>query len=646
MKSFFSKKNLLTVIAAFFIGLLFAGLSTVIAETASPSANQNAEGQQQAKAWVCLKAESTAGHVATISVSDDPNQRPLANKETYIVVCLNTAEGNVCTTGNSQTDLKLLGADYYSQLQAKYNYKLEEFQKVGTAQGATMRLVPQVFADTQITPTFDPNPTQSTADRTVGPYLWGDSLVPSVTHEWFAVNYYDPQQLECGTGAGQQQCTFTFEGLAGKCAGIAWDPYGRIFDSQSLEPITGTSLNIQLKRADGTFSPLTAFDPEAKGGVKNPSAPTLADGRFSFLVGAGIYKLDVVDNPNFTFAQSPTLNPNFSKIYSDIYKKGAEIDERFGAQHRDIPLVSKGLPYHSDVTIMERSDTLDKVNGILVFKWRFSHPFTQVAIYAQKADPTDKTGTKFLRTKTLFNGKADKDGWFNAEVNQLLLSTGETVGIDYQKVSLVGPLPHSGLFDKFVGAVKSLMLGEVQAQTVETKTLTVEPIPNYLEGYAQDPNGNVLPNAKVGVYLTNATRPYYETQADDKGYFKITSEYLPFMPYKLKYSTANGTVINLPASRFVTQNAQYITAQKVNVYDYKNVQGVKPVALAKKTNTTGTGGTANQPSSGNQTGTSPAGTASSPFLVTLIILLILIGVLGLMLGVYLLKKNQQSPPLG
>lgn len=638
------KKKLLLLLLFFIIGFTVAGISFVKVGVAAE--NTDEQGLQQAKAWSCLKAQIcggandpcagttasgqpyVAGHRAKLSFSAESGQKPAPGKDRYIVVCIMTKEGNKCTTGNALADAKL-GLNELPYLVANYGYALQDFAVVGVENKTTNLLDWSVQAAAKITGASNPN-------QSNGPYEWQDYTSQGLTREWFAVSYYDPQQQKCDTVGGQQQCTFTFEGLAGKCAGIAWDPYGRVFDSRSLEPIPGASLNIYLKRANNTYTPLTGFDKEALGGVANPSVPTLADGRYSFLVGAGMYKLDFVANPRFSFVANPALNSNYKKIYSDIYQKAAEIDERYGPQHRDIPVVSSGQPVMNPVVVMEHGEQLDKANGIMMFSYRFSHPFTQVTIYAKKTDP--KNPALSTRTKTLFTGKADKNGWLKTEISQAKLSPGESFELEYKKTNLASGTLGSVLKNT-VGSLLAPPLALAQDSGVAT-SVSVDPIPNYAEGYAKDPNDNVMPGATVGVYLTNSTVPYYQTKADVNGYFKITSEYLPFYPYKLKYSTTNGTSVSVPASKFVAQNETFITEQKINTNEYITANGEKPNLVAQNKNQDG--------ASTNQTqGTGAVQTQdqnqSSVGLILLIVLLLLVGVVGLILGVYLLRRNQQPP---
>jgi hypothetical protein len=110
-----------------------------------------------------------------------------------------------------------------------------------------------------------------------------------------------------------------------------------------------------------------------------------------------------------------------------------------------------------------------------------------------------------------------------------------------------------------------------------------------LEGIAYDRNGTVIPNAEVSVYAVGSKVPYHTVTADAKGMFKISSEYLPFMPYTIEYTSANGTTTQVSTSTYMTQNAEYHKANNVdsNVLKLKNgtivreTPGSKDVAMVR-----------------------------------------------------------------
>ena len=161
------------------------------------------------------------------------------------------------------------------------------------------------------------------------------------------VNTAQLRKISVGAG-GQQQGTFTFEDT--KCVSIEWDPYGRVFDSQSLEPIPGVQV--------GLFDNL---NPQQLTQTTNNPQIIQQDGTFNFLSKAGTYYLNVLQMPSgYSFVANPRLNANYGKAYSQrngspsIYKPGQPIVETAGnPQHRDIPLdPGNSSPSHFPVVNM------------------------------------------------------------------------------------------------------------------------------------------------------------------------------------------------------------------------------------------------------------------------------------------------------
>ncbi len=588
----------------FFIGIIFLFLTYFI-YSSSVFAAATLE-TKPAMQWHCLQNTRIAGH--TVDLTTKPGDLPTANAKTYVVVCMTTELGNVCTTGDSTLDQQTLGYDGVTKLKqstATGGYEQQEFSFnnkpipkdsiVANGQGKLTAPIPEI--------------------QLVEPIRWTDYTPKGVGRKWLALNFVDPVKIEMGTG-GEQQGTFTFEGALSRCIAIAWDPYGMVFDSQSLEPVTGVKVSLMKKAAAGTAYNLAIG--EEFGSLLNP-VYTQEDGAFSFYVPDGTYKLDVAA-ANFTFPNlASKLNSNYSKIYSDIYR-GEDIIQKGAIQHRDIPLDSKTVPYTAPVKLMSYFPILDKGANIFIVQGRVSHPLTKINVYGKKPSPTDKSG--FVRTRLLTSLQANKVGQFEIKVDLNKLDPTEMVG----DIELLKPNYNS--LTTFDSAVKAT-------------TFSVEPIPNYMEGYAYGADGKVLPNATVGVYLNFSTKPAYEVKADDKGYFVISSEFLPAMTYNVKYAAATGGVpISVSTSKFIAQNADYITTQHSNLYAFKNKKG-EVFDLAKRDQLTAAAAN-NQPTATPKVGV--AGMSASNVLFLGLVLAIFIVILVVFLVIYLLKKRETPPP--
>ena len=542
--------------------------------------------------------------------------------------------GWIYTTGNSQLDLQLFGSDNLSVLkQITYDDrgKYPQYHFIG------------LFDQTQIPA---PNPPYSEPTNEI----WGEELSPAnypllannsyikddgklVPLEWsdYTRNNYlrkwevwtpvvtvapSPGPTVAGNASTQQQQALSFEeagmgtGLVSTCVSIFWDPYGRIFDSNSLEPVK--SARVTLQKRSPTGEGFVDVNPNEIPFLSNPYI-VKEDGIFNFAVPDGDYKLKV-NFPDYSFPGDPLkLNSNYSKAYFDIYK-GDIITQKGKIEHRDVPIDPQKIAASSPVKMMEYSYDLDKKSGSIIIDGRASHPLTKVKAYSIK------NGARFKLMKTI---QADKWGRFKLEINQTNFESLEIFGeVELEKVNLAKNLNEEG----------------------SNAIFKLEYIPNYLEGYAYDGSGNIIPNATVGIYLQYSNKPYYETKADEKGYFKITSSDLPSLPYKIRYTTPFGSTIKITTSKFAVQNSLFIESKKISLGSYITKAGVIVTPAVRL----GTGFAENKigVSDQHQQTTSSEETTSNQKNLSIVILVVLflIGAVGTIIGVYLYKKNQ-SPSI-
>lgn len=550
---------------------------------------------------------------------------PISGLATYVMTCVYNKPGEGqqegdfvgCTTGDRGLDQTLfMNTQYLDDLISNYNYQYFGFW---------------VADEAGDTPQSNPVP----AETPFGIYEWYDKTGGTpMDRKFYGINiipetYSDPNlasgAVPTGEADSQQQGTLGFDqvtviptpgGDAVECDSIKWDPLGRIFDNNTLEPIAGAQVTLFMKRKDGSFTPVTNKD--VFGGIKNP-ATTQEDGAYYFLVPEGDYKI-TVSHPDYSFPTEKTkINSAYQKIYSNIYpgltgdvivEKIDTPEERAKGQvnpeSRDIPMEPKNSSKETEIKLMEYFFDKQKSSGKSTIDGRVSHPFAELNLYSVKIDPA--TMNK-IRYRLLKSAVADRQGRFLITVDETNFSAGEMLGeLEYNKTNLVG-------------GSNSIKI---------TKTLKLNPILNYLEGYAYDESGRVLANATVGVYLKFSNKPYYTTKTDLQGYYKIGSEHLPFLPYVIKYTAANGTTIKITTAQFVSQNDQFLSGRKVNLNDYKNDAGQTP---AKKTSFPASSANKNPAKS------TTAASGSNEILLIVFVIFILIGGVALIAGVYLHKKN-------
>lgn len=500
--------------------------------------------QQKSERWVCLKAEKTAGHTATVSV--DPATKPLANNNTYVFECLSTSE---CTSGNAAIDQEVFGKNNLEAMLANYGYHFE---------GSSL----------------PSNPTMTNGSGDITPFTWKSSTEHGHARRWLALNYFDPTptpSTATGNEGGQQLGTFDFEAVINNsdCVSLSWDPYGRVFDSSTLNPVSGANVTLLKKRDNNSFTLMTSAD-LLGGNIINPQT-TKEDGGFSFVVPDGTYKLSVTQGKYVFPEQLANIQSNYVQIYSDIYPDptGEEIVQAGAIQHRDIPLSPKTTSQNNEVKLMEFFYNLNKANSTIYVKGRVSHPFAKIKTYSLRPDPVLQEIVRYrLLTKTPI--KADAQGNFTLKIDQSDFEPEESFGdITAEKVDLT---QIANLVESFKKWFLSL-IGEVNAQVTLATNFRLDPIPNYLEGYAYDAQGKVMPDATVSVVLDFSNKPSYQTKADENGYFKISSEFLPSMPYKINYISPSGQKTEISTSKFIVQNQEVIQKSDIKINQYKNEKG-------------------------------------------------------------------------
>lgn len=451
------------------------------------------------------------------------------------------------------------------------------------------------------------------------------------------VVYYVPEVLPTpasrdasGTG-GQQQDQLTWRDVTefqqDECDfGPGWDPYGRVFDSVSLEPIPGVSVSLLQKNPQGAFD--AGYAKQRNNLIMNPFM-TGSAGDFSFFVEDGDYRLTpVLASYVHPLTKDWTQKGNAAQIYSDFYLNDSPaILQRGAIQHRDIPFIpTDGIGKTYDLVVLS-SESKTAANGDLIFQGRVSHPFAEVIVDTCRLN----NGVEVCGDRKIFgklNGGADKEGRFNVTLKQSELQPGEYYKRSFRKINL-------------------------QTMTSsETESLkggfALNSIPSYLEGYAYDQDGKLIRGGYVGLYLISMPVPQYVAPIDNNGFYRITSENIPKEPYIIKYLTADGEeykpTAELRIADYLNQNKEFLTAEQIALYtpvtattnprrtvtpEFVPEQQVSPIMTEDQTK---------DKQATQQAETTEEG-ERNPMILVAAILLLLVGGAGALLAVYVYKKK-------
>lgn len=351
-----------------------------------------------------------------------------------------------------------------------------------------------------------------------------------------------------------------------KCVGAYWDPFGRVFDAVSLEPISGVNVSL--------------FQSPSRRLALLPTNPTLTDkaGIYNILVDTeDDYYLNVTVPATHSFTENVDLNPRYGLVYSHIYSPGEVFHEKslpqsipedfdFGPYHHDIPLQPKEEPYRQAVAeVIE--DSLDQADmGIFVnYSGRVTFPMAQVCLVGKTSGVVDCVN-------------ADKYGNFRLNVDKLLIPQ-EFMEIKVKKVNLTGLSQEKSLLDKvmsfFVNKVNAQASIRIEEPIATPKPVGFNPILSYIEGYAYDKTGATIPNAKIAVKLKANKEIFYQTTADENGFFMIYLNHLPFFEYYFDITAPNGITVTQTTSDFITLNQDYLAEQNLNLV--KSTRGGKPI---------------------------------------------------------------------
>jgi hypothetical protein len=467
-------------------------------------------------------------------------QQQSQENEAYIVECFVTGGVYSCTTGNPAFDEKI-----FEKNNVPAGYKMTIYKEKSKTDVITNPVEYKELGDV----------VEVESSRTNTQGQESDSVFMMVFDRSRMNN------LNIGSNTSQQFATLSND--VG-CV-VVHDPYGRVFDSYTLEPLQGTEVTLTKKTAPGQYKVVTQqdiSDNPAVGSIVNPQT-TGNDGLFSFFVPDGTYRLAAKrDGYNFP-SDMNALNPAFAFMYDNIYR-GEDIVQQGKVEHRDIPMdpidlaASKAYAEQNQISIISYFQSVDKQRNVYKIEGRASHPKAMVAVYAYVPNRYQKG--ELIKTRTLAKTEADMYGYFKLEVPLNKLKDNETIG-ELEAVKKQISYPKKRVGNPVAGMMMQILTGfgdsiAVQAESGDTSRTSVllNPILTSVEGYAVADGGAIMPGATVRLYVTENNITVYQTQADETGYFVITEESIPNMPYSLEFTGLNDETVITSTSQFVARN--------------------------------------------------------------------------------------------
>ena len=342
-------------------------------------------------------------------------------------------------------------------------------------------------------------------------------------------------------------------GVNSNCTTVSWDPYGRIIDSYTLEPIRDVLVSLKNANANNVLS-LT----------KNPSDPTFrnpfssnSQGGFNFAVVPGTYYLYLA-HPDFIFpiedpavynqavANLQILDPlqeyiEISKPNSRLYQNSQEaiVEVEGASQRRDIIMQPKEANYQgSPAELISIQNSRQGIQQLL--KGIVSHPKSLIKAMINNLEIGQTT--------------ADLKGNFELYLNEELISnTANSYQVTVQKVPLV---------------ISSKQTTAITIVPTQAKSLKL--IPAVLSGFIFNQDYQVVPNAKVEIILAGLdTFAYTVVFSDQSGFISIPYQNLPATDFFLKVYPVNQAPFELTISQFLQLNTVYLEEAGVNLFNPK-----------------------------------------------------------------------------
>jgi hypothetical protein len=377
------------------------------------------------------------------------------------------------------------------------------------------------------------------------------------------INFLDQAIVQGNTDSNSLKIGSQVFTPSSNCRSIATDPYGVVFDNASLEPVLGAEVWLYRLGERGEFAPLTGQDKVA-GNLRNPQLVD-ADGVFNYVVDPGTYKLNVANNP--IVSDVTKLNPKASRIYQDIYH-GESFVEDGVIKHFNIPVTANPTTIAAQQSkLMTYSYTIDRPTSTILFEGRASHPLTTVSSYTYLTTNTAANPLP-VRDASIDTQQADTGGVFTIKLPLASIPTGESFGLLKLEKRNLSDLASSG---------RKTGLTTVSAS--DDSYITLNPIPEKIEGYLTDKAGNPLKNTRVDILLPYADTPYLSTTTDSSGFLQIPGSYLPSEPFTLN---APDTHTTWTTSEFLAGNTGF--------YEGEGKALVRPLSIVNEvTNSTTSG---------------------------------------------------------
>lgn len=534
--------------------------------------------------------------------------------------------GDVCTTGSQANDVKWCTAEYRSapagycaatanakwQRLARIHYSLEG-DRPQLKNGKPFSCTATTFCN----------------DGTM-------ELTPSDTIEWqqrndlhdtlnwfYAVGYFVPVTV---TGIPDDQNSLKIKDQIFKKSNevkpvkYRFDPYGYVFDAQTLEPLVNVSVYLFEKWQPTVSPPVPSPAFYSKLSDNNigvvPVQNTLSTGSFAFVVADGTYALDVLPvAPSQTTAYTTrtgsalvdasevgivrgakldggvykvfvTVDEKSKELYTELYPKTLspieDIVQTSGKiQRRDLPVTASKIGASPTRTLAIINDTNIRNNdsGLYVFG-TVSHPYTLVEAVVDGVVQKIKT-------------RATIDGTWGITIPSDTVKPQSIVSVKLTKPSF---------YSAVLGVNTDTNGVAAQGDGLE---ISIPVMPQYIDAIAKDIGGKALPMTEIKVVDEMSGQITYSTMTDASGRYLIPPHGLPTYRYKIEYGSG-AAMRTVKTTDIFTENKEYLASNSIDPFSSLQARKLEILTYSQSTPSAALSGAPANPS------VVPSGTTVNP----------------------------------
>lgn len=395
----------------------------------------------------------------------------------------------------------------------------------------------------------------------------------TVNHDFIGVQYFavqsEGQEGEDTDGNSLKLATFrpaqeVPEGAA-DCLQIHWDPYGKVIDAQSLEPIKDATVTLFYRDNTGnrTQVPMnTGILPQS---VRS-TFQTSADGAFNFPVSPGTYFLETVKS-GFTF---PIEEQLLERVRASLQQKDPlhnylNSEKLYNNPNEEI-VVTSGNPQERNI-VMKQSEPTDnkpeiqfrivRNNDIQVITGTVSHPLSIIQAFIENGQIGQTT--------------AEQNGFFRMEIASSSLPTQfdpNSVYLQATKQPIIDtPLQalNTTMFDKLWRIFHSPVYASINNTSAR---YPLKLIPLYLGGFTYNDSLKLTPYALVQITIPSLGNAIYsQARADKNGFVYIGKNFIPMYPFDVRISDGTKKVVAIyEANEFISLNKTYTAEKKISYF--------------------------------------------------------------------------------